>query len=527
MFHSRATILPALAIWLATLSTTSRLWSQDSPPKNTAEIVQTFVDETTFLIVRFDPQKLELESLTDALATISPALPQSYALHQERAQQLIQKFAKLSKGRPIFVTASVPASAARPSLFLFFETDESESLVPIQETIGIGDSWQTYRHQSYWVCSQLSGATADAGARPAETERTIELASRSVQQYPLQAIIVPPQHIVRTIRELSPQLPPQLGGGPSSVLTDGVQWISVGIDPKNLTAEWTIQSHSTEAANNLVGNFPKLVRAGFRALRSQNKLIPETLIEPLLNWIQPEVHGTQLHKKIGLADKDDLSLSVFTKLAVQAEETFQKATKVNKVRQILLGLHNFHEANKHLPPGDPNVGPDGQALLSWRVYLLPYLEQQELFQQFHLNEAWDSPHNKLLLEKIPDIYANNNLLLSTTSVPKGYTTCVAPVGPKTIFGRPVGVSFSKVIDGLSNTVAIVEVTPAMAVPWTAPQDYPFDPENPLAGIRIDLQEQWLIGRGDGSSQFLPKSLDAETVRRLFEMNDGQPIHYEE
>ncbi len=73
---------------------------------------------------------------------------------------------------------------------------------------------------------------------------------------------------------------------------------------------------------------------------------------------------------------------------------------MNDLKQIGLAMHNYHDVNKHFP-APVIMGPDGKTPHSWRVAILPYLDQQELYKQYNLNEPWDSPHNKKLLKKSP------------------------------------------------------------------------------------------------------------------------------
>ena len=89
------------------------------------------------------------------------------------------------------------------------------------------------------------------------------------------------------------------------------------------------------------------------------------------------------------------------------------AQDLNKLKQILLAMHNYHDFHGHLPPR-ATATKEGQLLLSWRVMILPFLEQQALYEQFHLDEPWDSPHNLRLAETIPAPYLD-----SGSSLPAG------------------------------------------------------------------------------------------------------------
>jgi len=131
-------------------------------------------------------------------------------------------------------------------------------------------------------------------------------------------------------------------------------------------------------------------------------------------------------------------------------------------------------------------------LLSWRVELLPYLGHQELHRQFRLNEPWDSPHNKALLDRIPDVYLSPERCDDTTNY-------VVPVASFTAFGdKRGGLPLRKFEDGLANTVVLLEVNDASAVPWTKPADLELNMltlGRHVGGLRED---GYFVVWGDGS-----------------------------
>ena len=91
-------------------------------------------------------------------------------------------------------------------------------------------------------------------------------------------------------------------------------------------------------------------------------------------------------------------------------------------------MHNYHDHEKALPPAAV-LGKDGRPLLSWRVLLLPYVEGQELYREFHLDEPWDSPHNIQLLERMPSAYEP----FKDSPFPRGHTFYRVIVGPGSPF----------------------------------------------------------------------------------------------
>jgi RNA polymerase sigma factor (sigma-70 family) len=183
------------------------------------------------------------------------------------------------------------------------------------------------------------------------------------------------------------------------------------------------------------------------------------------------------------------------------------------LRQILLAFHNFHDVYNHFPADITDK--DGKPLLSWRVAILPFMEQQALYQQFKLDEPWDGPNNKKLIEKMPDLYR-------TGIEPKGETKTYYQgfAGPGSIFEPGKKLTFINVTDGTSNTIAVVEAGPP--VEWTRPADLPFDPKKPLPKRVGPFKNVMLVGMADGSVTALRPDLDDDVMKILVGRDDGIP-----
>jgi hypothetical protein len=214
--------------------------------------------------------------------------------------------------------------------------------------------------------------------------------------------------------------------------------------------------------------------------------------------------------------------------AVQAaREAARRMQGSNLIKQQLVGLHNYHDTYGSLPPAY-SVGKDGKPLLSWRVAILPFVEQKQLYDQFHLDEPWDSDHNKQLIDKMPLVYRSPN------SVAKpGMTVYLGVGGPRGALGAPTGpgpskgIPFSALIDGTSNTIAVVEAADASAVEWTKPVEWVPDAKEPLKGLVGMRPNGFLAGFADGHVQLILKSIDAETLLNAFSRDDGKPIVWPE
>jgi len=162
-------------------------------------------------------------------------------------------------------------------------------------------------------------------------------------------------------------------------------------------------------------------------------------------------------------------------LDASREQGMKKATE-NNMKRIMLALHKYHGTRKTYPPAF--TSKDSKPLLSWRVAILPNLDQESLYEEFHLDEPWDSEHNKTLIAKMPDVYR-----APTSQHKDGRTVYLTPRGDRTAFPGEKAISYQQVIDGLSNTVALVEINDDFAIPWTQPDDWSFDPDDPSDGVR--------------------------------------------
>ena len=161
-------------------------------------------------------------------------------------------------------------------------------------------------------------------------------------------------------------------------------------------------------------------------------------------------------------------------------------------------------------------GPDGTPLLSWRVLLLPYLAEEDLYREFKLDEPWDSPHNLRLLDRMPATYAAPGY--KKGRLPPHHTVCHVFVGPGTAFEGPGGRTLKDFPDGQSNTLLIVEA--GDPVPWTKPANLPFDPAR-VEVPRGLFKDGYRAGFADGSVRFVPHDAPPDRLRAAITRNGGE------
>jgi hypothetical protein len=186
----------------------------------------------------------------------------------------------------------------------------------------------------------------------------------------------------------------------------------------------------------------------------------------------------------------------------------------HKLLQIGLAIHSYHDVNGRFPADI--VGKDRKPLLSWRVEILPYIEEMPLYNAFKRDEPWDSDHNKKLLARMPNLFRNGvQPKDETRTYFQGYA------GPGAVFEPGVKLTMLGITDGTSNTLLVVEAGPP--VEWTKPADIPYDPKKPLAKRVGPFKNVFNVLMADGSRHRLRPEIEEDSMRRLIERADGQPV----
>jgi type II secretory pathway pseudopilin PulG len=206
--------------------------------------------------------------------------------------------------------------------------------------------------------------------------------------------------------------------------------------------------------------------------------------------------------------------------AVQAaREAARRTQSMNNMKQLMLGLLNYESANASFP-AHAIYDANGKPLLSWRVAILPYLEQEALYNEFHLDEPWDSPNNKPLIAKMPAVFDEPSY-----NILPGKTPYLAIVGEQCGFdGSDKGLRLQQFTDGTSKTVMLVTANPDRAVEWTKPDDLPFDAKNPMAGLGAGPHPGiWLAAVADGSIRIITDDIDPQVVTAFCTRNGGEQI----
>ena len=328
----------------------------------------------------------------------------------------------------------------------------------------------------------------------------------------------------RVVREMFPALPAPFAAIDGELLGKHLQWGGLVADlPPDPKLEVLFQTDQRESAEVM----QKAIQEGLswveRFPYSQQFLSADEL-HALGKSLAPKISG----ERVMITFEDMLSdLQRIAKLLAPpvkaARQAANRSLRINRFKNILLAMLNYESARGTYPPRS-TFSDDGKPLLSWRVHILPYLEGGgELYNQFRLDEPWDSEHNKQLIPLMPEVYADPDPALSQRNA-AGRTTFVVPTGPRTVFEGPEPVEIKEIIDGTSNTIMLVEVWSMAGPNWTEPKDWFVDTNNLWERLPRGDRDWFTAGFCDGSVQIIHRSVSEETLRALLSKSGRETVN---
>lgn len=165
---------------------------------------------------------------------------------------------------------------------------------------------------------------------------------------------------------------------------------------------------------------------------------------------------------------------------------------------------------------------------SWRVLILPYIEQQALYDAYDFDEPWNGPNNSKLADQMPTSFHSPTEPDSTT-----FTNIVAITGPGTAFPESGTTCFADFIDGTNNTILLTEIANSR-IPWLKPDDldvrrYNFKINDPTArGISaVHWRRPYVVFGNSIKTYGVGDDMPAESLRALTTIAGGEPITKEQ
>ena len=388
----------------------------------------------------------------------------------------------------------------------------------------------------------------------------------------VQVVAVIPPYAKRIVAQIDPKFPAPLDAVHVASLMK-VRWAAVAIDPERMEFFCAVQTDDAAAAdefNTALNAIRSVLKESLRPLAGTIFL---SLIEPWGNldserfFTSPDVpaelraqwerlsvqwepfcsavtdrilpqpvdgrYTLRLNPENTLAEvRPEFVEWIRISATVGPETLIAQATHrtcVNNMKQLGLAFHTYHDSHREFPPAY-TVDADGEPLHSWRVLILPYIEQSALYNAIRLDEPWDSEWNQQFHDQMPDLYRCGAYLPkdvdgSDVTALKSLTPYCLVTGDKTYTLPPEKMRLYDITDGTSNTVLVTERR--RPVCWMAPVDLPQEKafEGPEAddGIGAPHPGGFNATFGDGSSHFIPASVSLENLRAILTKAGGESI----
>jgi type II secretory pathway pseudopilin PulG len=218
------------------------------------------------------------------------------------------------------------------------------------------------------------------------------------------------------------------------------------------------------------------------------------------------------------------ALAVLVPMVRVARREAMQIRSRNNLMQIGLALHNYNDVYGAFPPAY-QCDAAGKPVHSWRVLILPFMEQIPLHQGYNFAEPWDGPNNRRLSPAAPSVFRSP----FDNSRPPGETSYVAIVGPGTMWPDDKSRKIAEVTDGTSNTIMVVELLNS-GIHWMEPRDLPVED---LAAVWRDPKHKpprmdgWetsyaFVLYADGSVHWLDREATLERLQALASTAGGEP-----
>ncbi len=480
-----------------------------------AEKVLPFIDEHTLVVARVDVSRVRPESLPGLLAIMGADDDEAVVALTE-IKAWLAEFTKKG-GRDVFVTYGAADFPNLPVLLIpIGESPEERKDLGELVKLPFGDDPDVAVEKIHG-CMAVGKKGALAALKTRKPVKRFDLleALETGKDDVVQIVLAMSEDAKKIHEQIAPVLPDELGGGSITKFTRGVKWVALTVGPAPaLKVRWTVATAGPDALKDVGAAQDMLRKLGGKMLVAD---APEPLrpaLEKALAGVTVKAAGTILVMEL---DAGPALAGIKNDLPAAGPEAADRQRSSNNLRQLVLALHNYHDVYGRFPTDLRDK--DGKPLLSWRVQILPFIEQDALYKKFKLDEPWDSPNNKPLAQMTIKLFMSPR----QKTADKRLTTYLAPLGKGFMWDDSKGVKITDVTDGTSNTILLLEADDEAAVPWAKPGDLTIDPEKPMKNLLGHYAAGFNAAFADGSVKFFKKTLPAETLIAYLTRGGGEVI----
>jgi prepilin-type processing-associated H-X9-DG protein len=244
----------------------------------------------------------------------------------------------------------------------------------------------------------------------------------------------------------------------------------------------------------------------------------------LLDAIKTEVKSSEV--QIVFETKTAVYMSAVTAAVVKVRRAADQMLSGSNMRQLMIAMHNYHNDYARMPPSVFLSTTDKKPAHSWRVLILPYIEQDNIIKQLQFHEPWNSKHNLKVFESVPMPKIFQHPGVKNDDKKTYYKVFTSKPGTQPAAGFSVDSKLTlgqlTVQDGTSNTLAMIEAGPPVL--WYQPDDIEYDPQ----GTFPKLESPWPDNRVncaffDGSVRNYWLGQHEDIWRALITRNGGENV----
>jgi hypothetical protein len=478
-----------------------------------AKAIAPLLDGQAYAVLRADFTKTDAEALLTMLADLGLIEPAEAKALKNDAGKWVGAFTKAGGKELYFVLSATPGPAA---YFAAVPLGDGADATALTQLLGdtLAPPGPREKVGNLLVAGDKATLEQVSKLKPSENA---ELAKAFVTtgDGAVQIILLSPARLALAIAKIDKEMAPMarsIARVISKNLNKGITWTAIGVDlaPKR-AVRLTVQTADAEAARTLVPDLAEVVRL---LGDKQDGLDALSEFDKIAGRLAPTVSVDRL--VLTLDDKD--TVTALQPVLRRGIELAALTRSSSNLKRITIGAHQHHDALGTLP-AVANFDKAGKPLLSWRVHLLPYIGEGPLYKEFHLDEPWDSQHNKKLIARMPAVYAVLNPVINAA----GKTVLLAPTGKNTCWqGGKRGLQLTQIPDGTSNTIFLVLADNAHAVEWTKPDDLKIDPAKPHDGLGRQ-SGRFVVVTADGALHLLKTTISKETLKNAFDPADGNVL----